>query len=122
MPLREGGSTDTRAGPGRGAREAGAPAPPADSSTANDEFNRAVCPGCCLAQHPNLALRHCPELRIPAPLRCGREKGTPNSVVEDGCTLTKINLYHDCNCGKELMLAILSTTAEAMLIDSLVDD
>ncbi len=33
------------------------------------------CPGCCLAQHLDLALGHGPELRIPAPLRCGEGKG-----------------------------------------------
>jgi hypothetical protein len=35
------------------------------------------CPGCCLAQHSNLALGHGPEMRIPAPLRCGEGKGHP---------------------------------------------
>ncbi len=44
------------------------------------------------AQHSNLALEHGPEPRIPAPSRCGvaREKGAPNSVVEDGSTSRKI--------------------------------
>ncbi len=35
------------------------------------------CPECCLAQHSNLALRPGPELRSPAPLRCGEGKGHP---------------------------------------------
>jgi hypothetical protein len=35
------------------------------------------CPGSCLAQHSNLALGHVPEMRIPAPLRCGEGKGHP---------------------------------------------
>ncbi len=33
------------------------------------------CPGYCLAQRSNLAFGHGPELRIPAPLRCGEGKG-----------------------------------------------
>ncbi len=48
------------------------------------------CPGCYLAQHSNPAHGHDPELRIPAPLRCGEGNGTLISVVGDGCTLTKI--------------------------------
>ena len=35
------------------------------------------CPGCCLAQHSNLELGLGPEMRIPAPLRCGEGKGHP---------------------------------------------
>jgi hypothetical protein len=36
-------------------------------------------------QHSNLATWHDPELPSPAPLRCGKGKGHPNSVVRNGC-------------------------------------
>ena len=38
-----------------------------------------------------------PELRSPVPLRCMAGKGSPNSVVEDGCTLT--NIFVDWRSG-----------------------
>ncbi len=67
----------------------------------------ALCPEGCRAQNSNLGLGLVPELLIPALWGVGRGKGTPNSVVEQGCTHTKI-----------LMLASLSFSPLSTLVCS----